>query len=253
MLRTMLTDAIWQKLSQLMRHSGRVYNKPEHRMTFEGILYRMRTGLPWRDLPSDFGHWNTVFRRFNLWSKKGIIDLLFKCLSKNSDVEWLFLDGTIVRAHQHSSGAASKDNQAIGKSRGGNSTKIHLAVDSCGLPVYFELSGGQINDVSHANSLITHSPQSEYVVADKGYDSEAVRKCSENNGAISVIPRRKNSKKGNEEMDWCLYKYRHLVENAFARIKHFRAIATRYDKLEQNYASMVNLAFAMMWLPMWID
>ena len=69
-------------------------------------------------------------------------------------------------------------------------------------------------------------------------------------GAIPVIPRRKNSKTGNDDIDWCLYKYRHLVENAFGRIKNFRAIATRYDKLEQNYASMVALAFTIMWLPM---
>ncbi|WP_037355034.1 IS5/IS1182 family transposase, partial [Salinivibrio socompensis] len=54
-----------------------------------------------------------------------------------------------------------------------------------------------------------------------------------------------------ESMDWCLYKYRHLVENAFARIKHFRAISTRYDKLARNYASMVSLAFTIMWLPMY--
>ncbi len=71
MPRLMLTDDLWQKLSLLMLESGRVYNKPAHRMTIEGILYRMRTGCPWRDLPPDFGAWSTVFRRFNLWSKKG--------------------------------------------------------------------------------------------------------------------------------------------------------------------------------------
>ncbi len=54
-------------------------------------------------------------------------------------------------------------------------------------------------------------------------------------------------------MDWGLYRYRHLVENAFARIKHFRAIATRYDKLERNYNSSVALAFAFTWRPMWVD
>ena len=71
MPRTMLSDEDWERLSQLMRDTGRVYNKPEHRSTLEGILYRMRTGCPWRDLPEAFGHWNTVFRRFNLWSRAG--------------------------------------------------------------------------------------------------------------------------------------------------------------------------------------
>ena len=102
-------------------------------MTFEGILYRMRTGCPWRDLPEEFGRWNTVFKRFNLWSKNGVFELIFNQLSANPDPEWLFIDGSIVRAHQHSTGAASQEPQGIGKSRGGNTTKIHLVVDSGGL------------------------------------------------------------------------------------------------------------------------
>ena len=250
MPRTMLTDTLWLKLLQLMQHSGRIYNKPEHRMTFEGILFRMRTGCPWRDLPTEFGKWSAVFRRFNLWSKKGVLLNLFNWLSKDTDSEWLFIDGSIVRTHQHGTGAATNDDEAIGKSRGGNSTKIHLAVDSYGLPVCFSLSGGQVHDIVHAEKLINQSPKSSYIVADKGYDSEKLREHIHEKGAISVIPRRKNNKTGNNDIDWCLYKYRHLVENAFGRIKNFRAIATRYDKLEQNYASMVALAFTIMWIPM---
>ncbi|HEA16006.1 MAG TPA: IS5/IS1182 family transposase, partial [Pseudoalteromonas prydzensis] len=68
-----------------------------------------------------------------------------------------------------------------------------------------------------------------------------------------VIPRKDNSLVGNEDIDWCMYKYRHLVENAFGRIKQYRGIATRYEKLERNYHSMLALAFTMMWLPMWAD
>ena len=74
----------------------------------------------------------------------------------------------------------------------------------------------------------------------------------DNNGT-PVIPRKANSLVGNGDIDWCMYKYRHLVENAFGRIKQYRGIATRYEKLERNYNSMVALAFAMMWLPMWAD
>lgn len=253
MPRLMLTDERWQKLSRLMYQSGRIYNKPEHRMTLEGILYRMRTGCPWRDLPPEFGQWSSVFRRFNLWSKKGVLETLFKTLSRSADTQWLFIDGSIVKAHQHSAGASSGEYEAIGKSRGGHSTKIHLAVGSYGLPVYAELSGGQVNDVVHAQSLIAGSPASDTVIADKGYDSDAFRNEVEQHGGKSVIPRRKHSRVGNEKMDWCLYRYRHLVENAFARLKHFRAIATRYDKLERNYYSMLMLAFSIMWLPMWVD
>jgi len=88
------------------------------------------------------------------------------------------------------------------------------------------------------------------VVADKGYDSESIRELIRQKKATPVIPRKQNSKVGNADIDWGLYKYRHLVENAFARLKHYRAIATRYDKLERNYASTVALGCCMIWLPM---
>uniref|UniRef100_UPI00093B159A IS5 family transposase n=1 Tax=Xenorhabdus eapokensis TaxID=1873482 RepID=UPI00093B159A len=205
------------------------------------------------DLPEEFGKWNTLFKRFNAWSKKGVFELLFKLLSENTDTEWLFIDGSIVRAHQHSSGAVSPEDEAIGKSRGGRSTKIHLAVDSYGLPVHFELSGGQTHDIVHAESLVAHSPTSDFVIADKGYDSNVFRRFVEKRGSKTVIPYRKNSRKSDKNIDDVLYRYRHLVENAFARIKHFRAIATRYDKLARNYASMLALAFVMIWLPMWVE
>ena len=91
------------------------------------------------------------------------------------------------------------------------------------------------------------------VVADKGYDSEKLRAFVRDNNATPVIPRKGNCLVGNEDIDWCMYKYRHLVENAFGRIKQYRGIATRYEKLERNYHSMLALAFTMMWLPMWAD
>ncbi|ELF5344629.1 IS5 family transposase [Vibrio metschnikovii] len=247
MPRLMLTDKRWQKLLQVMQNTGRIYNKSEHRMTFEGILYRVRTGVPWRDLPKEFGDWNTVYRRFNLWSKKGLLDILFKELSKLSDYDWVFADGSIVKAHQHSTGAATPDNECIGKSRGGNSTKIHLVVDSGGLPIYFELSEGQRNDIDRAESLVDNLKEVNVFIADKGYDSEALRAYVDSKGGETVIPKRNYRQDiDKESMDWCLYKYRHLIENAFARIKHFRSISTRYDKLARNYASMVSLALTIM-------
>lgn len=251
MPRTILTDAHWEKLLRLMLYSGRVYNKPEHRNTFEGILYRMRVGCPWRDIPEYFGDWSAIYRRFNLWSKKGIMIELFHSLKKLTDIEWEFIDASIVKAHQHSMGASSGQNESIGKSRGGNTTKIHLAVDSYGLPIEFTLTGGEVHDSKAASDLIEELPESEYTVADKEYSSEAVREQIRHKGSTPVIPRKSNSKTGNDDMDWCLYKYRHLVENAFARLKHYRGIATRYDKLERNYASTLALGCCLMWLPMW--
>ena len=107
-----------------------------------------------------------------------------------------------------------------------------------------------MHDSKAANELFELLPQDDFVVADKGYDSESIREKIRERNSIPVIPRKKNSLLGNADIDWCLYKYRHLVENAFARLKHFRAIATRYDKLKIHFESMLALACSMIWLPM---
>lgn len=251
MTRLMLTDELWPRLKTIMRQHG-IYNKPNLRVMVEGMLYRMRVGCPWRDLPETFGPWNSLYKKFNRWSSKGKLLAIFKSLVQDPDLEWTFIDGSIIRAHQHSTGAVKvkDENQAIGKSRGGNTTKIHMAVDAHGLPIEFELTGGEVHDCKAAPEFIEKLPVSEYVIADKGYDSEELRELIRKRSSIPVIPRKSNSTVGNADMDWCLYKYRHLVENVFARLKHFRSIATRYDKLKRNYESMLALACSYLWLPM---
>ena len=148
----MLTDEHWLKLKPIMLGNG-VYDKKELRTTVAGILYRLRVGSPWRDLPEYFGNWNSIYRRFNEWSSKEKLLNIFKSLVQNPDLEWEFIDSSIVKAHQHSSGAAHGEEAAIGNSRGGNTSKIHLAVDSFGLPIDFEISAGNINDCTMAPTL----------------------------------------------------------------------------------------------------
>lgn len=86
-------------------------------MTVEGVLYRMRVGCPWRDLPRAFGRWNSIYKRFNAWSASGKWLKIFRALVVESDLEWEFIDGSYVKAHQHSVGAASDEAEAIGNSR----------------------------------------------------------------------------------------------------------------------------------------
>jgi len=93
-------------------------------------------------------------------------------------------------------------------------------------------------------------PVCEFTIADKGYESEKNRDKIRSRNSYSVIPKKKNSKTGNDDLDWHLYKLRHLVENIFARLKHFRSIATRYDKLKRNFKGMLSLACLYIWLPM---
>lgn len=249
MPRLLLTDEFWSKLEKILLDE-QIYRKRNLRLMVEGMLYRLRVGCPWRDLPDVFGYWNTVYKRFNAWSASGKWMKIFKALVDQPDLEWLFIDGTYIKAHQHSAGAASAQDEALGKSRAGHTTKIHLAVDAFGKPIEFSITGGQVNDCTAAPDLIDTLPKTEVIIADKGYDSETLREQIIQKASKVVIPRRCNSIKGNDDLDKDLYRYRHLVENTFARLKQFRALAVRFDKLKRNYESVVAMACAFLWLPM---
>ncbi|MEQ5701771.1 IS5 family transposase [Providencia stuartii] len=249
MPRTMLTDKLWLKLKPILLDLN-IYDKPNLRNIIEGILFRMRTGIPWRDIPKQFGRHNTIFKAFSRWSKNNKLLKLFKRLSQDIDYEWLFIDGTHIRAHQHSTGSATDNPQAISKSAGGNSSKIHMIVDACGNPCEFIVTDGTTHDIKVAPELLSKIPldATNYVSADKGYDSETFREIIINHGTQAIIPKKRNTLTNNNHMDWHIYKIRHLVENAFARLKHFRSVATRYDKLKQHYENNVALACAYIWL-----
>lgn len=251
MPRTILTDELWSKLLTILLQNG-LYAKESMRLTVEGILYRIRAGCPWRDLPRYFGKYNTVYRAFNRWSDKGIPQLILQELSKEADCEWVFIDASYIKAHQHAHGAAGENDEAIGMSRGGNTSKIHMSADSNGNPLYFELSAGNVADVTMAGALLEHIDLThcEVLSADKGYDSDALRTEIEQHNVKANIPYRESRKEKNVKMDWFLYGTRHLIENTFARLKHFRAIATRYDKLKRHYHSSVTWACIVIWLPL---
>lgn len=252
MPRILLTDEHWSKLKPILLDCG-IYDKPNLRLTIEGILYKLRAGCTWRDLLPYFGKWNTIFKNFNYWCREDKLFTAFKIASKDCDLEWVFIDGSIVSAHQHATGAPKKSelgNHFIGRSVQGNSTKIHMAVDSGGNPIDFILTGAEVHDVKVAPLLVSQLQVSEFTIADKGYDSEPLRDQIIAKGSIPIVPKKKNSKTGNDNLDWDLYKLRHLVENVFARLKHFRSIATRFDKLGRNYKGMLSLACLFIWLPL---
>ena len=179
---------------------------------------------------------------------EGLVGEIFFMLRGEIDTEWVFTDGSYVRAHQHASGARRGEERAIGRSSGGATTKIHLAADAHGNPIDFEITGGEVHDAKAANKIIEKIGTAENFIADKGYDSDAIRNQARLTGMNPVIPRKSNSKKPNPEFDAHLYKLRHLVENVFARLKHFRSIATRFEKLARNFKSMLFLACTFIWL-----
>ena len=226
-----------------------IYDKGNLRQAVEGILYRMRVGCPWRDLPSYFGRPNTLYKTYQRWFRSNKLIALFFLLIKDSDHEWVFIDGTHIKAHQHSSGG-NENIQSISKSMAGCATKTHLAVDAHGNPLTFILSDGTTHDLKIAPDLIDNIDLRETVTvcADKGYDSDALQAHIEQAGCLNNIPRKRNTNSSNNHMDWGLYKVRHLVENAFAKLKNYRAVATIFDKLKQSYENTVALACAYLWL-----
>ena len=105
--RFVISDDLWKKITSFL--SGKVGDPRatgrDNRRFMESILWRVRTGAPWRDLPREFGKWNTVFKRFRRWAKTGIFDRLFNALNDEPDLEFVLIDGTIVQTHQKASGA----------------------------------------------------------------------------------------------------------------------------------------------------
>lgn len=136
--------------------------------------------------------------------------------------------------------------QSLGRSRGGFSTKIHLATDALGNALRFILTGGQRNDITQAE-LLVNGLCADYVIADKGYDAKPfVLKLKERN-CEAVIPSRSNHKE-QRVIDEHLYKERHLIENQIGKLKHFRRVFSRFDKLAKNYLSFIYFASTVVWL-----
>jgi transposase len=105
-----LRDEQWKRIKDFLPgREGHVGgNAPDNRLFVEAVLYRYRTGIPWRDLPARFGDWKIVHQRFGRWAKSGVFERIFKLLASDHDNEYMMLDATIVRAHQHSAGARKK-------------------------------------------------------------------------------------------------------------------------------------------------
>jgi transposase len=133
--------------------------------------------------------------------------------------------------------------QAIGRSRGGRTTKIHLLVDEKGRPHVLQLTAGQASDIKAAFALIAQSRPSLRLLADRAYDGDALRRTLADRGTTPVIPNKIN-RVNRFAFDRDAYRLRNAVERAFCRLKDFRAVATRYDKLARNFLAGVCIAAA---------
>ncbi|MEU8957970.1 IS5 family transposase [Streptomyces sp. NPDC048518] len=284
-----LTDAAWEQIEPLMpRVGGRGRPWRDHRQVVNGVLWRLRTGAPWRDVPERYGPWQTVYERFARWESDGTWVKLLEYVQVRDDavgrVEWtVAIDSTINRAHQHAAGAPKKGSQngdepedpsrsqarqALGRSRGGLTTKVHLAVDGRGLPLSIVLTPGNTKTATTFGQVLDgiRVPRAmgrprttpERVLGDRGYSSRAIRNLLRRRGIAATIPERRDQaanrrRRGNlggrpPAFDNVLYRDRNVLERCFARLKQFRAIATRFDKLAARYRAGLVLASLAVWL-----
>jgi transposase len=135
----------------------------------------------------------------------------------------------------------------IGISRGGRTSNIHAATHGKGRPLNFVITSGNVHDRQAAEAVLATPRPPLAVTADKAYDSEKVRQYMKDDGALPVIPSRSNARK----KAWCpkrIYRLRHKIENYFCRVKDWRRIATRYDKLARNFLSANHLVGELYWI-----
>lgn len=139
-----------------------------------------------------------------------------------------------------------EQSQAIGRSRGGRNTKIHAIADAKGRLLSILLTGGEAHDCPPAKRLIRRTKAARKLLGDRAYDSAELRQWLEDRGTKPIVPNRSNRKQP-FSFDKKSYKQRHRIENAFCRIKDFRRIATRYDRLARNFLASVCLVAAIVW------
>lgn len=237
-----LRDAQWNRIKDLFPKEKKVGRRPLNpRKVFDGILWILKSGGRWRDLPSCYGNWNSIYHKFRLWCESGLFRLLLQVINTDAHSATLLeLDSTFCKVHQ--SACSGLKNQAIGSSRGGKNTKIHVLINERMQVMNVILTGGNIADSEHALDLFAGIELvGKKVLADRAYSCDKIRSYLEERGAEVCIPDKINFKT-KHSFDAELYKQRNLVERFFQRIKNYRHIATRYDKLAFCFLNFVLLA-----------
>ncbi|MGW6613225.1 IS5 family transposase [Streptomyces erythrochromogenes] len=274
---------MWDRIEPLMPADpvrGRRW--ADHRRTLEAIAWKYRTNSPWRDLPDELGPFQTAHKRLIRWAVDGtweaILAAVLAAADAADDIDWtVSVDSTVVRAHQHAAGARKKGatgagepaDHALGRSRGGLSTKVHLAADGGARPLAFAVTAGQAGDAPAFETVMARirvprsgpgRPRTRpfVVLADRAYSSRAIRSHLRRRGIRAVIPqpsdqighRLRRGRRGGRPpgFDREAYKQRNTVERCINRLKQWRGLATRTDKLAIAYQAALHLAGILIWI-----
>ncbi|MBZ4320159.1 IS5 family transposase [Streptomyces huiliensis] len=286
-----LSDGEWDRLEpHLPKNVGRGGRWKSHRMVINGILFRQRTGIPWRDLPSRFGKWKTCHDRHRRWSADGTWEKVLRAVQADADAEgridWsvVSVDSTVCRVHQHAAGARHwparipgrrrppawhREDEAIGRSRGGLTTKIHLASDGGCRPLAVLITPGQWGDAPQLIPVLDRirvprlagghpRKRPDHVCGDKAYSSRRNRRYLRRRQIRHTIPERRDQQAhrrgrgsaGGRPTGFNRDRYtrRNEVERAVNALKGFRAVATRFDKRAYVFQGTVTAAAIRLWL-----
>jgi transposase len=260
-----LTDEQYAKILDLLPangHRGGQWN--DHRIILDGIFWVLHTGAQWRELPGRYGKWKSVYGRFNRWSKRGLFDRILRRLHTRLDrhgrldFDLWCVDGSSIRASRSAAGARRREvpgepkDHALGRSRGGFGTKLHLIVDGHGVPLAASISPGQAHESKHLEPVLEavriHRPgpgrprcRPNALAGDKGYSYPRVRRYLRRRGIKAVIPTRKDQRR-DPHFDKPSYRRRNIVERCINWLKENRRLGTRYEKLAVTFLGMIKLA-----------
>jgi transposase len=171
-MRDELSDYEWTAIKPMLPNKPRGVRRVNDRRVLSGIFWVLRSGAPWRDLPETYGARTTCYNRFVRWRRAGVWDRIMDALAAGHDVAVQMIDTSVVRVHQHGACISDNNHQAMGRSRGGLTSKIHAVVDTNGLPVHLALTPGEAHDNRLCSVLLSALLPQTILLADRGYDAD---------------------------------------------------------------------------------